>query len=230
MDTFSEAACEWHALLREAGDAFVARHLDAAMQLTVALQCQQDVEAERAVAAVSSAERRDFLALALVLRRLLEAAVRGHMTFLLPAAEKKTELKTELARQQALVQSLPDAFRLRFRQLLERHWGDLTQAAESTNLSLPRVEQLHWKVAAAAEGDAAGRRVLVRLQTSDGKTRTIHVPLRQFHELRHSAATVLQEMNQVEAHPMMRLAYMEQSSRSGVTAASTTAAAGTGVP
>ncbi|KAG6617385.1 Carboxypeptidase Y A [Phytophthora cinnamomi] len=224
MDTFSAAAREWQALLREAGEAFVARHLEAAMQLAVALHSQQDAEAERAAAAVSSAERRDFLALATLLRRLLEAAVREHLTFLLPAADKRTELKTELkTRQQAIVQSLPDAFQLRFRQLLERHWAALTQAAESTSFSLPRVQQLHWKVApaavaAAAPGDDAGRRILVRLQTSDGKTRTMLVPLRQFHQLRHSAATVLQEMNQAEAHPMMRLAYMEQSSRAAASA------------
>ncbi|EGZ18160.1 hypothetical protein PHYSODRAFT_559175 [Phytophthora sojae] len=225
MEAFSEAVREWQALLREAGEVFVAKHLDAAMQLAVALQCEQDAEAERAAAAVSGAELRDFLALAMLLRRLLEAAVRGHMTFLLPAAEKRTELKTELARQQALVESLPDAFQLRCRQLLERHWATLTQAAETTNFSLPRVQQLHWKV---ATGDDAGRRILVRLQTSDGKTRTIHVPLRQFHQLRHSAATVLQEMNQVEAHPMMRLAYMEQSRRADTTSVST--AVGASVP
>lgn len=52
--------------------------------------------------------------------------------------------------------------------------------------------------------------VLLRLQTSDGRTRRVQVPLREFHRLRHSAAKVLQEMNHVEAHPIMRLAYMEQ--------------------
>jgi hypothetical protein len=55
--------------------------------------------------------------------------------------------------------------------------------------------------------------VELRLQTTDGRSRTLLVPMRQFHELRHSVASVLQEMNQVETHPMMRLAYMEQSSR-----------------
>ncbi|KAG7377348.1 hypothetical protein PHYPSEUDO_011826 [Phytophthora pseudosyringae] len=40
METFVAAAREWHALLRDVGEAFVARHLDAAMQLAVALLCQ----------------------------------------------------------------------------------------------------------------------------------------------------------------------------------------------
>ncbi|KAG2769125.1 hypothetical protein Pcac1_g19555 [Phytophthora cactorum] len=110
--------------------------------------------------------------------------------------------------EQTIVQSLPEAFRPRFRQMLAKYWDTLNETAESATFSLPRVDQLHWKVA-----KDSGQRILLRLQTSDGRTRTIHVPIKQFHQLRHSAASVLQEMNQVEAHPMMRLAYLEQSRR-----------------
>ncbi|KAL4158667.1 hypothetical protein PRNP1_004443 [Phytophthora ramorum] len=205
MDTFLTAAREWQSLLRDVGDAFVAQHLEASMQVAVALHCAKEGDAERVAAAVTSAERRDFLALSAVLRRLLEPAAREHMTFLLPAVA--SDKATLLVKRQTLVQSLPEAFELRFRQLLESHWGELTQT-QSTTFSLPRVRQLDWRVIREGED----KRLLLRLQTSDGQTRTIYVPGRQFHELRHSVASVLQEMSQVEAHPMMRLAYMEQRS------------------
>ncbi|KAF1783434.1 hypothetical protein GQ600_26778 [Phytophthora cactorum] len=132
------------------------------MQLAVALHCQNDADAERAVNGVSSADQRDF-------------AAQRDGTIIMRKAE------------QTIVQSLPEAFRPRFRQMLAKYWDTLNETAESATFSLPR--------------------------TSDGRTRTIHVPIKQFHQLRHSAASVLQEMNQVEAHPMMRLAYLEQSRR-----------------
>lgn len=183
---FKEAAKDWQELLQDVGEPFVARHLDATMQLAVALHCGDEPLAAELANSVDVDG--PFLALTDVLRRLLCAAFRD---------------------QTALLQSLPDAFRLRFRQLLERSWSKLSRAAGST-ISLPRVQQLDFSV--AADGNGATK-VLVRLQTSDGGNRTIHVPLKQFHQLRYTAAAVLQEMNQVEAHPMMRLANMEQSSR-----------------
>ncbi|POM68067.1 Hypothetical protein PHPALM_15819 [Phytophthora palmivora] len=206
MSIFAKIAREWRAL--DVADAFVAHHLDSAMQLAVALYCQHDADAERAISGVSSTDQRDFMALSMILRRLVEVAVREHLTFLLPSdgMTRSASLQAELARHETIVQSLPDAFALRFRQLLETHWGVLT---ERSSLSLPRVQELHWSV--GTETDDTGKRILVRLQTSDGATRRIHVPVRQFHQLRHSVASVLQEMNDVEAHPMMRLAYMEQS-------------------
>ncbi|KAF1784442.1 hypothetical protein JG687_00015219 [Phytophthora cactorum] len=208
-DTFIVAAREWCALLRDVGEAFVVRYLDLAMQLAVALHCQNDADAERAVNGVSSADQRDLLALSAILRLLLEAATREHMTFLLPAAQRNEMAQSSLRKaEQTIVQSLPEAFRPRFRQMLAKYWDTLNETAESATFSLPRVDQLHWKVA-----KDSGQRILLRLQTSDGRTRTIHVPIKQFHQLRHSAASVLQEMNQVEAHPMMRLAYLEQSRR-----------------
>lgn len=78
------------------------------------------------------------------------------------------------------------------------------------------------------------RVVLLRMKTTDGRVHRMQVPLRQFHQLRYSAAKartlviilllhhaahpfvvcpqVLQEMNQAESHPIMRLAYNERSS------------------
>ncbi|EEY60028.1 uncharacterized protein PITG_21075 [Phytophthora infestans T30-4] len=192
--TFIAAARDWHALLRDVGEAFVARYLELSMQLAVALYCQNDVAAEKVVRGVSNVEQRDFVALSEILRGLLQTATRQHMRFLLPG--------------QTIIQSLPEAFESRFRQLLATYWNTLNEVAENATFTLPRLQQLHWKVA-----NVAGQCILLRLQTSDGKTRTIHVPIKQFHQLRHSAASVLHEMSQVEVHPMLRLAHMEQSSR-----------------
>lgn len=79
----------------------------------------------------------------------------------------------------------------------------------AAKLSFPRVQQLDWSVARASPAPAQPV-VLMRVQTSDGGSRRFQVPLREFHRLRYSAAKVLQEMSQVEAHPIMRLAHMEQ--------------------
>ncbi|KAK1930315.1 hypothetical protein P3T76_014275 [Phytophthora citrophthora] len=213
MDSFILAAREWNTLLlHDVGAASVTRHLDSAMQLAVALHCQDDAEAERAVAGLSSSEQQIFLTLSTILRRLIEAAIREHMIFLLPSTESteiaaSITLQTELTKRQNVLQSLPEAFVSRFRELLETHWDKLVQATKTTTSSLPRVQQLEHHV---ATDNGAGKQIILRLQTSDGQTRRIHVPLKQFHQLRHSAATVLQEMNQVEAHPMMRLAYMQK--------------------
>ncbi|KAF4045497.1 hypothetical protein GN244_ATG02112 [Phytophthora infestans] len=207
--TFIAAARDWHALLRDVDEAFVARYLELSMQLAVALYCQNDVAAEKVVRGVSNVEQRDFVALSEILRGLLQTATRQHMRFLLPGVENNEMAQSpSLKMEQTIIQSLPEAFESRFRQLLATYWNTLNEVAENATFTLPRLQQLHWKVA-----NVAGQCILLRLQTSDGKTRTIHVPIKQFHQLRHSAASVLHEMSQVEVHPMLRLAHMEQSSR-----------------
>ncbi|KAL3657708.1 hypothetical protein V7S43_017283 [Phytophthora oleae] len=214
MDAFVLAAREWHALLRDVDAASIARYLDSAMLMAMALHCQNDADAVRAVGGLSSSsEQQLFITLSTILRRLIEAATREHMTFLLPSAKNieiaaSASLQTELTKRQKVLQSLPEAFASRFRQLLEMHWYKLIKTGERTTSSLPRVQQLEHHV---AMDKGAEKQIILRLQTSDGQTRRIHVPLKQFHQLRHSAVTVLQEMNQVEAHPMMRLAYMQKS-------------------
>ncbi|ETL48750.1 hypothetical protein L916_01679, partial [Phytophthora nicotianae] len=209
MDNFIVAAREWKSLVSDVGEAFVARHLGLSMQLAMVLCCQNDAEAESVASGVPSAEQRDFVTLSAILRRLLEAASREHMSFLLPTVgDNETTQPSSLKMEQTVLQSLPEAFAPRFRQLLATYWNRLNDMAASATFSLPRVQQLHWKVA-----KDSGQRILLRLQTSDGRSRTIYVPIKQFHQLRHSVASVLQEMNQVEAHPMMRLAYMEQNRR-----------------
>uniref|UniRef100_A0AAV1VGG1 COMM domain-containing protein n=1 Tax=Peronospora matthiolae TaxID=2874970 RepID=A0AAV1VGG1_9STRA len=217
---FIAAAREWHALLRDDVHAsFASRHLATSMQLAVALHCRDDAAAVCAVDAVSSAERATVLALAMVFRQLIEVAVREQMTFLLPEVTDSSEVTSavshqpELTRQQALVQRLPQAFQLQFRQLLRVHWHVLTQATpDAATFSLPRIKHLHYKCVEPTAGTDTDKIVLLRLQTTDGATRTMRVPMQQFHQLRHSAATVLQEMNELESHPMMRLVGMEKKS------------------
>lgn len=197
-------------VLHDIDEAFISHHLDSAMQLAVALYSRDDAIAERTAESITAIDRPTFLTLAVELQRLIEIAVRKHMTFLLPSLannEAATSRQTEQKRQQTLVPSLPGACQWRFQQLLELHWNALTQIGTSATFSLPRVQQLHWKV----KHDVA-KCVWMRFQTSDGETRTIYVSVQQFHQLRYSAATVLQEMNDFEAHPMMRLTYMEPTS------------------
>lgn len=205
METFAAA---WHALLSEVGEAFVARHLDTSMHLAVSLYCQNDAEAERAASGISSADLQAFVALSQILRQLLEAVTRDQKSFLLPEKRTDTIKQASLLRvEQRLYPKLSEAFKQRLRQLLAMHWDALIEAGETTTFSLPRIQQMHWNL---AKDDDSGRRIHLRLQTSDGQTRTIHVPVKQFHELRHSVASVLQEMNKVEAHPIMQLTTEEE--------------------
>ncbi|CEG35490.1 uncharacterized protein PHALS_11369 [Plasmopara halstedii] len=205
METFVAAAREWNVLLGEVGEDFVSRHLDNAMQLAIALHYQKDQEAEHATCDVSSAELQDFVALSMILQRLLEAATRDHMTFLLPDMISSTTKQASLLKEElSIMQSLPDAFRQRFRQLLAMHWDTLVES--TTLFPLPGIQDINWSV---AKDNNNGQRIHLRVQTSDGRTRKIHVPIQQFHELRYSVASILHEMNMIEAHPIMQLNHMK---------------------
>lgn len=48
---------------------------------------------------------------------------------------------------------------------------------------------------------------LAQLTLSDGTIKTFEVSLEEFHKLRYNVARVLKEMRDVEAHPIMRLAF-----------------------
>ena len=49
--------------------------------------------------------------------------------------------------------------------------------------------------------------ILCETTTSDGVTKTFEMPVEQFHSLRYNVAKVLRNMEEVERHPIMRLAF-----------------------
>ncbi|OQR92777.1 hypothetical protein ACHHYP_03196 [Achlya hypogyna] len=75
--------------------------------------------------------------------------------------------------------------------------------------SLPHLERLDWRVDITVATNAIAPiwqpTVVLRFRLTDGSIRTTELPLQQFHQLRYSTAKILQEMNQLERHPIMRL-------------------------
>ncbi|TDH65279.1 hypothetical protein CCR75_008653 [Bremia lactucae] len=211
MTTFITAARELQALLCDVGEDFVVRYLDLSAKISVQMLCHNDIRFEADISSISSAEQRNLIALSAILRRLLEAATRDRMTFLLPhISNDKEQLSSSRRIEQNILKSLPEAISLRFRQLLATYWDVLNEAGSKASFLLPSAQLMHWNVIKDGGGN---RRILLRLQTSDGRTRKIHVPFKQYHELRHSVALILKDMNQVERHPIMRLTSNEQKRR-----------------
>ena len=51
--------------------------------------------------------------------------------------------------------------------------------------------------------------ILTELSFSNGTTRTFELPVEKFHNLRYSVAKVLRNMEEVERHPIMKLAFLK---------------------
>ncbi|KAF1316454.1 hypothetical protein FI667_g15402, partial [Globisporangium splendens] len=176
--------------------------------------CRQDLEDAIDADAIQAQcktkeEEQVLLSFAFTIKRLLTVIIRDRMNFLVVETqthqdqeESSASQKDSLAQQQALRQKIPSDFQLPFLQALRDNWSALETAVGVNKFSLPRINEMQWHV--------EGSIVVMRIQTSDGNTRTMRVPMRQFHQLRYSTAKVLQEMNQVEAHPIMRLTNADQ--------------------
>ncbi|KAF1313786.1 hypothetical protein FI667_g16996, partial [Globisporangium splendens] len=223
---FATAAQEWTDLLRVvAHAAFAKAHFGAILKLAIALCCAAEKVRERFCSVVAvrdeggaRCEEQVLLSFAFTIKRLLTAIIRDRMNFLVVETqthqdqeESSASQKDSLAQQQALRQKIPSDFRLPFLQALRDNWSALETAVGVNKFSLPRINEMQWHV--------EGSIVVMRIQTSDGNTRTMRVPMRQFHQLRYSTAKVLQEMNQVEAHPIMRLTNADQKAPASATTA-----------
>ncbi|TYZ67079.1 hypothetical protein PybrP1_003874, partial [[Pythium] brassicae (nom. inval.)] len=132
-------------------------------------------EPETAAIGASKEEEQLLLAVALAAKRLLDVAVRERLRFLLLEQQQSDE--SSAAQKEALAQQ---------HALLAQIPSDFRR---------PFLETLraNWD---ALEAAALGSKL--SLPRLDGTQC-------QFHELRYSTAKVLQEMRQVEAHPIMRL-------------------------
>ncbi|KAF0692308.1 Aste57867_16608 [Aphanomyces stellatus] len=82
-------------------------------------------------------------------------------------------------------------------------------AAKASVAAVPHLDRLDWRidinVASSALDHIGQPSVVLRLQLSDGTIHTVALPLDKFHELRYNTAKILQEINQLERHPIMRL-------------------------
>lgn len=76
---------------------------------------------------------------------------------------------------------------------------------------MPRLTNLQWRVDIMISNSSLLRvmkpSVLMQMTFSDRRIKTFEVPIEQFHELRLNVAKVLRDMQALERHPVMRLAF-----------------------
>ncbi|GMH51173.1 hypothetical protein TrRE_jg11681 [Triparma retinervis] len=102
------------------------------------------------------------------------------------------------------------------------HSALIISALRSSRLSLqssfslaavraPSLSSFRWRVDVSISTESLGKAfkptVLCEVGTDDGRTRTFEMPVEQFHNLRYSVAKVLRNMEEIERHPIMRLAF-----------------------
>mmetsp|Transcript_39300 Transcript_39300/g.123060 ORF Transcript_39300/g.123060 Transcript_39300/m.123060 type:complete len:248 (-) Transcript_39300:33-776(-) len=87
----------------------------------------------------------------------------------------------------------------------------LETAALENRVRYPRCDGLKWRVDVIISTGQLSRVmrpcILMRLLRSDGSVATFEVSVGEFHQLRYSVAKALRSMQELERHPMMRLAF-----------------------
>ncbi|GMI35319.1 hypothetical protein TrCOL_g3788 [Triparma columacea] len=75
----------------------------------------------------------------------------------------------------------------------------------------PSLTSFRWRVDVAISTESLQKvfkpTILCEVNTDDGKSRTFEMPVDQFHHLRYEVAKVLRNMEEIERHPIMRLAF-----------------------
>jgi hypothetical protein len=89
---------------------------------------------------------------------------------------------------------------------------NLETAFRLARVRAPGLSSFRWRVDVAISTDQLSKvfkpTIIVELGVSDGKAvKTFEIPVDQFHNLRYNVAKVLRNMEEVERHPIMRLAF-----------------------
>ncbi len=89
---------------------------------------------------------------------------------------------------------------------LERHFID-------SRVRAPSMHSFRWRVDVAISTESLQKvfrpTMLAEITTSEGQIKTFEMPIDQFHRLRYNVAKVLRNMEEVERHPIMRLAFQK---------------------
>lgn len=95
-------------------------------------------------------------------------------------------------------------------ELLKRERSQRESGILSNRARFPRLESLHWRVDVAISSSSLLRvfrpNILMQIELSDGSIKTFDVSVDQFHVLRYNVAKVLRDMQELERHPIMRIA------------------------
>ena len=94
--------------------------------------------------------------------------------------------------------------------LLKRERMDLETRSLTNRTRFPRLGGLQWRVDVAISSSSLLRvfrpSIMVQMALSDGRIKTFDVSVEQFHQLRYNVAKVLRDMQELERHPIMRIA------------------------
>jgi len=93
---------------------------------------------------------------------------------------------------------------------LKKSRHELESRSLSIRTRFPRLDALKWRVDVTISSSSLLRvfrpNVMMQMTLSDGRIKTFDVPFEQFHQLRYNVAKVLREMQELERHPIMRIA------------------------
>ncbi|CCI46666.1 unnamed protein product [Albugo candida] len=145
------------------------------------------------------------LELIYILQNVIQIATREHLRLdstlpqdapgLLPHQKKFKQLPPSL--QQLLLDSMT------------RNKSRISRIAIQERLVLPTLHALNWRVVKASGTNPP--MVIMRVQTSEKHSKYLRFQLREFHQLRYQVAKALEDLNQIEARPIMRLAHAQAS-------------------
>eukprot|EP00615_Pteridomonas_danica_P006975 CAMPEP_0114337144 /NCGR_PEP_ID=MMETSP0101-20121206/6171_1 /TAXON_ID=38822 ORGANISM="Pteridomonas danica, Strain PT" /NCGR_SAMPLE_ID=MMETSP0101 /ASSEMBLY_ACC=CAM_ASM_000211 /LENGTH=222 /DNA_ID=CAMNT_0001469289 /DNA_START=6 /DNA_END=674 /DNA_ORIENTATION=+ len=94
--------------------------------------------------------------------------------------------------------------------MLKKERMELESRSLTNRTRFPRLEDLQWRADVAISSSSLLRVfrpcILMQISLSDGRIKTFDVPVDQFHQLRYNVAKVLRDMQELERHPIMRIA------------------------
>uniref|UniRef100_A0A7S2R5K4 COMM domain-containing protein 5 n=1 Tax=Rhizochromulina marina TaxID=1034831 RepID=A0A7S2R5K4_9STRA len=106
--------------------------------------------------------------------------------------------------------NIPNTIVGRIGTTLRTHRSGLEDMHIQNRVRFPRLEGLHWRVDVTISSSSLLRvfrpSILMRMRLSNGNFKTFEVSVEQFHQLRYNVAKVLRDMQELERHPIMRIA------------------------
>ena len=105
--------------------------------------------------------------------------------------------------------NVDEAFTSLFARALEGRRDAIEKAANEARIRHPHLDRFKWRCDVTISSTKLKRVlkpcVTMQMTLSDGSIKSFEVPIEKFHALRYNVAKVLQHMQELEAHPMMRI-------------------------
>jgi len=107
--------------------------------------------------------------------------------------------------------NVPDEFVVSLVAALKENRKTLEALSIDHRTRFPRLDGLEWRVDVTISSSSLLRvfrpSITMQMALSDGRIKTFEVSVDQFHQLRYNVAKVLRDMQELERHPIMRIAF-----------------------